>query len=202
MFLRGLRAEVPRRVFFFSFSDWLVLDHIFSFIYWHSSFGSGRFSMSSLVSTSLSLFLSSSSLAREIEFTLLVMGDLASSLISTFLRALLVVSSLRSPNIYDILSFISSRCLKMAFSNISILSVLLPCSPFLMVVEGEVLNVPGFVRVLIENFSASGAVNLALKMKQDMIIKNLDLKPTIDAMMRLFCSKSLKRVHASERDSP
>ncbi|GJW47819.1 hypothetical protein Tco_0079465 [Tanacetum coccineum] len=41
-----------------------------------------------------------------------------------------------------------------------------------------------FVRVLIADFSASGTVNLPLKMKRDMIIKNLDLKPTIDAMMR------------------
>ncbi|GKG05968.1 hypothetical protein Tco_0326054, partial [Tanacetum coccineum] len=55
--------------------------------------------------------------------------------------------------------------------------------------------------VLIAEFSAGSAVNLALKMKGDMIIKNLDLKPTIDVMMRDL-SKSLKRVHASDRDSP
>ncbi|GJU97460.1 hypothetical protein Tco_1326731 [Tanacetum coccineum] len=62
-----------------------------------------------------------------------------------------------------------------------------------MVVEGEVLNdFPRFVGVLIEDFSASGAVNLALKMKRDMIIKNLDLKPTIDAMMRDFLKISLR----------
>ncbi|GJS63613.1 hypothetical protein Tco_0678177 [Tanacetum coccineum] len=41
-----------------------------------------------------------------------------------------------------------------------------------MVVEGEVLNdFPRFVGVLIMDFSACGAVNLALKMKRDMIIK-------------------------------
>nr|GEW17007.1 hypothetical protein [Tanacetum cinerariifolium] len=55
----------------------------------------------------------------------------------------------------------------------------------LMVVEGEVLNdFPRFVGILIGEFTAGGAINLALKMKGDMIIKNLDLKPTIDAMMR------------------
>ncbi|GJR55216.1 hypothetical protein Tco_1405737 [Tanacetum coccineum] len=41
-----------------------------------------------------------------------------------------------------------------------------------MVVEGEVLNdFPRFVGVLIAEFAAGGAVNLALKMKGDMIIK-------------------------------
>ncbi|GKC37462.1 hypothetical protein Tco_1049846 [Tanacetum coccineum] len=45
----------------------------------------------------------------------------------------------------------------------------------LMVVESEVLNdFPGFVSILIAEFAADGAVNLALKMKGDMIIKNLD----------------------------
>ncbi|GKC57022.1 hypothetical protein Tco_1084620, partial [Tanacetum coccineum] len=56
-----------------------------------------------------------------------------------------------------------------------------------MVVEGEVLNdFPRLVCVLIAEFSASGAVNLTLKMKGDMIIENLDLKPKIDAMMMDF----------------
>ncbi|GJV91702.1 hypothetical protein Tco_1539515 [Tanacetum coccineum] len=56
-----------------------------------------------------------------------------------------------------------------------------------MVVEGEVLNdFPRFVGVFIAEFAAGSAVNLALKMKGDMIIKNLDLKPTIDAIMRNF----------------
>ncbi|GJS41830.1 hypothetical protein Tco_0566873 [Tanacetum coccineum] len=65
--------------------------------------------------------------------------------------------------------------------------------PAFMVVEGEVLNdFPRFVDILIAEFAASGAVNLTLKMKEDMIIKNLDMKPTIDAMMRDFWSKSLK----------
>ncbi|GJT78974.1 hypothetical protein Tco_1045699 [Tanacetum coccineum] len=46
-----------------------------------------------------------------------------------------------------------------------------------MVVEGEVLNdSPRFVGILIMEFAAGGAVNFALKMKGDMIIKNLDLK--------------------------
>ncbi|GJX01884.1 hypothetical protein Tco_0185797 [Tanacetum coccineum] len=59
--------------------------------------------------------------------------------------------------------------------------------PAFMVIEGEVLNdFLGFVGILIAEFAAGGAVNLALKMKGDMIIKNLDLKPTIDAMMRDF----------------
>ncbi|GKD35171.1 hypothetical protein Tco_1250680, partial [Tanacetum coccineum] len=54
-----------------------------------------------------------------------------------------------------------------------------------MVVEGEVLNdFPRFVGILIAEFATGGAVNLALKMKGDMIIKNLDLKPMIDAVMR------------------
>ncbi|GKA13504.1 hypothetical protein Tco_0693150 [Tanacetum coccineum] len=56
-----------------------------------------------------------------------------------------------------------------------------------MVIEGEVLN--DFLRffgIPIAEFAVDGAVNLALKMKGDMIIKNLDLKPKIDAMMRDF----------------
>ncbi|GJU32304.1 putative reverse transcriptase domain-containing protein [Tanacetum coccineum] len=36
----------------------------------------------------------------------------------------------------------------------------------------------------------------------EMVIKNLDLEPNVYAMMRDFCSKSLKQVHASDRDSP
>nr|GEY24514.1 hypothetical protein CTI12_AA182560 [Tanacetum cinerariifolium] len=59
--------------------------------------------------------------------------------------------------------------------------------PALMVVESEVLNdFPRFVGILIAEFFAGDAVNHALKMKGDMIIKKLDLKPTIDAMMRDF----------------
>ncbi|GKE47785.1 hypothetical protein Tco_1479043 [Tanacetum coccineum] len=43
-----------------------------------------------------------------------------------------------------------------------------------MVVEGEVLNdFPIFVGVLIVEFATGGAVNLALKMKGDMIIEIL-----------------------------
>ncbi|GJS39086.1 hypothetical protein Tco_0564129, partial [Tanacetum coccineum] len=60
-------------------------------------------------------------------------------------------------------------------------------NPTFIVVEGEVLNnFLRFVSILIVKFAASGAVNLALKMKGDMIIENLDLKPKIDAMMRDF----------------
>ncbi|GKD00812.1 hypothetical protein Tco_1171086 [Tanacetum coccineum] len=56
-----------------------------------------------------------------------------------------------------------------------------------MVVEGKVLNdFLRFVGVLIAEFATGSAVNLALKMKGGMIIKNLDLKPMIDAMMREF----------------
>nr|GEX31395.1 putative reverse transcriptase domain-containing protein [Tanacetum cinerariifolium] len=58
----------------------------------------------------------------------------------------------------------------------------------LMVIDGEVLNdFLRFVDILIVEFFAGDAVNFALKMKGDMIIKNLDFKPTIDAMMRDFC---------------
>nr|GEX81806.1 hypothetical protein [Tanacetum cinerariifolium] len=60
-------------------------------------------------------------------------------------------------------------------------------SPALVVVESEVLNdFPRFVDILIAEFAAAGTVNLALKMKGDMIIKYLDLKPMIDDMMRDF----------------
>ncbi|GJV30003.1 hypothetical protein Tco_1386451 [Tanacetum coccineum] len=56
-----------------------------------------------------------------------------------------------------------------------------------MVVEGEVLNdFPRFIGVLIAEFAGGGVVNLVLKMKGDMIINKLDLKPTIDAVMRDF----------------
>ncbi|GJR06315.1 hypothetical protein Tco_0529299 [Tanacetum coccineum] len=60
-----------------------------------------------------------------------------------------------------------------------------------MVVDGEVLNnFPRFIGILIAEFAAGGAVNLALKMKGDMIIKNLDSKTTINAMMRDFLDPS------------
>ncbi|GKG18137.1 hypothetical protein Tco_0372435, partial [Tanacetum coccineum] len=56
-----------------------------------------------------------------------------------------------------------------------------------MFVKDEVLNdFPRFIGVLIEEFAAGDAVNLTLKMKGDMIINFLDLKPTIDAVMRDF----------------
>ncbi|GJX82380.1 hypothetical protein Tco_0331861 [Tanacetum coccineum] len=60
-----------------------------------------------------------------------------------------------------------------------------------MVVEGEVLNdFPRFIGILIAEFTVGDAVNLALKMKGDMIIKKLDLKPTIDAMRRQLTCKA------------
>ncbi|GJU18482.1 zinc knuckle CX2CX4HX4C containing protein [Tanacetum coccineum] len=69
-------------------------------------------------------------------------------------------------------------------SNVDLLVLL---ENALMVVESEVLNdFPRFVGILITDFSTGGAVNLPLNMKGDMIVKNLDLKPTIDAMMRDF----------------
>ncbi|GKA67809.1 hypothetical protein Tco_0767726 [Tanacetum coccineum] len=65
--------------------------------------------------------------------------------------------------------------------------------PTFMVVEGEVLNnFLRFVSILVAEFATGGAVNLALKMKGDMIIKNLDLQLTINAMMREFLEISLR----------
>nr|GEY99073.1 hypothetical protein [Tanacetum cinerariifolium] len=56
-----------------------------------------------------------------------------------------------------------------------------------MVVEGEVLkDFSRFFGILIAEFVAGGVVNRVLKMKGDMIIKDLNLNPTIDAMMREF----------------
>ncbi|GKE98115.1 hypothetical protein Tco_0021466, partial [Tanacetum coccineum] len=57
----------------------------------------------------------------------------------------------------------------------------------LMVVKDEVLNdFSGFVGILIVEFASGSAVNLKFKMKGDMIIKKLDLKPMINAMVRDF----------------
>ncbi|GJW19455.1 hypothetical protein Tco_0026891 [Tanacetum coccineum] len=54
-----------------------------------------------------------------------------------------------------------------------------------MIIESEVLNdFPRFFSVLIDEFTASGAVDIALKVKRDMIIENLDLKPQINAIVR------------------
>ncbi|GJX75147.1 hypothetical protein Tco_0313742 [Tanacetum coccineum] len=64
-----------------------------------------------------------------------------------------------------------------------------------MVVEGKVFNdFPRFIDALIVKFAVGGAFNLALKMKGDMIIENLNLKPTIDAMMRDFLESDLSRL--------
>ncbi|GJZ65021.1 hypothetical protein Tco_0621717 [Tanacetum coccineum] len=76
-----------------------------------------------------------------------------------------------------------------------------------MVVKGKVLNdFPRFVGILIAEFAAGAAVNLALKMKRDIIIKKLDLKPTIDAMMRDFLEittarrvSTVRRIKTRER---
>ncbi|GJY03886.1 hypothetical protein Tco_0369826 [Tanacetum coccineum] len=71
-----------------------------------------------------------------------------------------------------------------------------------MVVESEVLNdFPRFVGILIAEFAAAGAVNPALKMKGDMIVKKLDLKPTIDAMMRDFLYPSRWKELSKETSS-
>nr|GEV26877.1 hypothetical protein [Tanacetum cinerariifolium] len=70
--------------------------------------------------------------------------------------------------------------------------------------EGEVPNdLPRFVGVLIVEFSAGGAVNFVLKMKGNMIIKNLDLDPTIDAMdiVAKFCGPSRWKELRKESDS-
>nr|GEW15114.1 putative retrotransposon protein [Tanacetum cinerariifolium] len=71
-----------------------------------------------------------------------------------------------------------------------------------MVVHGKVLNdLPRFVVILIAEFATGGAVNLALKMKGDTIIKKLNLKPTIDAMMRDFLYPSQWKELSKEMSS-
>ncbi|GJU11402.1 glucose/ribitol dehydrogenase [Tanacetum coccineum] len=68
-----------------------------------------------------------------------------------------------------------------------------------MVVEIEVLNdFPRFIGVFIAKFAAGGAVNLTLKMKGDMIIENLDLKPVIGAMMMDFLDPSRRKELSKE----
>ncbi|GJT41509.1 retrovirus-related pol polyprotein from transposon TNT 1-94 [Tanacetum coccineum] len=64
----------------------------------------------------------------------------------------------------------------------------------------EMVPLDGYL-VLIADFSAAGAVNLALKMKQDMIIKNLDLKLMIDAMIRDFLYPSWWKELSKETSS-
>nr|GEX28904.1 putative retrotransposon Ty1-copia subclass protein [Tanacetum cinerariifolium] len=72
----------------------------------------------------------------------------------------------------------------------------------LMVVESEVLNdFPRFFGILIMEFTAGDAVILTLKMKGDMIVKNLDLKRTIDAMMRDFLYPSRWKELSKETSS-
>nr|GEY42759.1 hypothetical protein [Tanacetum cinerariifolium] len=50
-------------------------------------------------------------------------------------------------------------------------------------------------------FTVGGAVNLALKMKGDMIIKYLNLNPTIDAMIRDFFDPSWWKELSKEMSS-
>nr|GEW67134.1 hypothetical protein [Tanacetum cinerariifolium] len=62
-----------------------------------------------------------------------------------------------------------------------------------MVIEGEVLNdFLIFVGALIVESVVATAVNFALKMKGDMIVENLNLKLTVDAMMRDFLKQVLE----------
>nr|GEV30595.1 caffeic acid 3-O-methyltransferase-like [Tanacetum cinerariifolium] len=83
-----------------------------------------------------------------------------------------------SHSVIDLLALLENGVLKIFHSFVE---------PALVVVESEVLNdFPRFIGILIAEFFADGAVSLALKMERCMIIKDLDLKPTIDAMMRDF----------------
>ncbi|GJZ56730.1 hypothetical protein Tco_0612224 [Tanacetum coccineum] len=71
-----------------------------------------------------------------------------------------------------------------------------------MVVESEVLNdFPRFVGVLIAEFAATDAVNFTHKMEENMIIEDLDSKPTIDAMMRDFLDPSRWKELSKETSS-
>ncbi|GJY12963.1 hypothetical protein Tco_0382272 [Tanacetum coccineum] len=73
-----------------------------------------------------------------------------------------------------------------------------------MVIESEVLNdFPIFIGVFITEFAVCGAVNLAVKMKGDMIIKNLNLEPVINAMDVIleFCSPSWWKELSKEMSS-
>nr|GEV44459.1 hypothetical protein [Tanacetum cinerariifolium] len=103
-----------------------------------------------------------------------------------------------SLSIIDLLALLENRILK-SLHSFSVCCHAISYSSLesaLIVVEGKALNdFPGFVAILIAEFATGGAFNLALKMKRDMIIKNLDLNPTIDAMMRDYLSKatSLKK---------
>ncbi|GJU59530.1 retrovirus-related pol polyprotein from transposon TNT 1-94 [Tanacetum coccineum] len=72
----------------------------------------------------------------------------------------------------------------------------------LMVVESEVLNdFPRFFGVLIAEFTTGGTIDLALKVKRDMIIKKLDLKPKIDVIMRDFLDPSWWKELSKEMSS-
>nr|GEX34818.1 hypothetical protein [Tanacetum cinerariifolium] len=62
-----------------------------------------------------------------------------------------------------------------------------------MVVKSEILyDFSRFFGVLIADFATGDAVNLALKVKRDMIVENLDLDPKINVMMRDFLKQVLK----------
>ncbi|GJV93827.1 hypothetical protein Tco_1541640 [Tanacetum coccineum] len=58
---------------------------------------------------------------------------------------------------------------------------------------GEVLNnFPRFIDILVADFAAGGAVNLALKTKGDMIIINLDLQPTLNATSLTMATRVIR----------
>ncbi|GJV32131.1 hypothetical protein Tco_1392531 [Tanacetum coccineum] len=71
-----------------------------------------------------------------------------------------------------------------------------------MVIEGKVLNdFLRFIGTLIAEFAAGGAVNFALKMKGDMIIKKLNLKSTNNDMMMDFLDPSRWKELSKETSS-
>nr|GEX57696.1 hypothetical protein [Tanacetum cinerariifolium] len=98
-----------------------------------------------------------------------------------------------SLSIINLLALLENRILK-SLHSFSVCCHAIPYSSLesaLVVLEGKALNdFPGFVAILIAEFAIGGAFNLTLKMKRDMIIKNLDLNPMIDAMMSDFLSSS------------
>ncbi|GKE51954.1 hypothetical protein Tco_1487110, partial [Tanacetum coccineum] len=127
------------------------------------------------------LLSSSSSFVREIEFKFFVIWNLAFSRINTFSEEVDLIFELEKSPV---------RCFRDALrcrNGFDRFEKFFCFIPTFTVVEGKVLNnFPRFVGILIAEFAAGGSVNLTLKMKGDMIIENLELKPTINAMMRDF----------------
>ncbi|GKB98092.1 hypothetical protein Tco_0984229 [Tanacetum coccineum] len=135
----------------------------------------------------------SSSFVKEIEFKLFVTGNLASSLINTFSEVLLVCALPCNPIIELQKWYLMLVVEGLDLNGLDRFDEFFYFIATFMVVEGEVLNdFPRFISILIAEFSASGAVNLTLKMKGDMITENLDLKPKINAMMRDFLEQVLE----------